>query len=33
VLAEVLHAYPTFAEGIELAADDWLRTRSTEVVG
>jgi len=27
VLAEAIHAYPTFAEGVKLAADDWLKTR------
>jgi len=32
-LTEAIHAYPTFAEGIELAADDWLEdARSTEAV-
>ena len=27
-LAEAIHAYPTFAEGIELADDDGLKTRA-----
>ena len=29
-LAEAIHAYPTFAEGIKLAADDWLKTRAQQ---
>jgi hypothetical protein len=28
--AEANHVYPTFAEGIELAADDWLKTRAQQ---
>jgi len=27
---EALHAYPTFAEGVKLAADDWLKTRAQQ---
>ncbi len=30
VLAEAIHAYPTFAEGIKLAASDWLKTRAKQ---
>jgi hypothetical protein len=29
-LAEAIHAYPTFAEGIELVADDWLKTSAQQ---
>jgi len=27
VLAEAIHAYPMFAEGIKIAASGWLKTR------
>jgi hypothetical protein len=27
---EAIHAYPTFTEGVELAADDWLKTRAQQ---
>ena len=30
-LAEAIHAYPTFAEGIKLAASDWLKTRGQQM--
>jgi len=29
-LAEAIHAYPTFAEGIKIAAGDWLKTRAQQ---
>ena len=29
-LAQAIHAYPTFAEGIKLAAGDWLKTRAQQ---
>ena len=25
---EAIHAYPTFAEEVKLATDDWLKTRA-----
>jgi hypothetical protein len=28
--AEAIHASPTFAEGIGLAADDWLKTSAQQ---
>jgi len=30
-LAEAIHAYPTFAEGIKMAAGDWLKTRAQQM--
>lgn len=30
VLAEAIHAYPTYAEGIKMAASDWLKTRAQQ---
>jgi pyruvate/2-oxoglutarate dehydrogenase complex dihydrolipoamide dehydrogenase (E3) component len=31
-LADAIHAYPTFAEGIKLAAGDWLKTRAQQML-
>jgi pyruvate/2-oxoglutarate dehydrogenase complex dihydrolipoamide dehydrogenase (E3) component len=27
-IAEAIHAYPTFADGIKMAASDWLEKRA-----
>ena len=30
-LAEAIHAYPTFAEAIKIAAGEWLKTRAQQM--